>query len=207
MLKSCYSMILFGRIYKPMTENLANNIPAYEAYLKELYGNTAKDMTALLDNSKHTDALRKVLTHIEKVLGYTPHVQRIETLRRNKFGDYSYHSNHSHLTNSYTVLWENEDGGTLTPSEALSFIQGEEFKDVRKALGLALKAGLFSPEVTVWYRRYTDSGNVARQRNEAHALAFMDFWFEELFGYPLDDENVSHTYKVMDDRGNFEEAF
>lgn len=114
---------------------------------------------------------------------------------------------HSHLTNSYTVLWENEDGGTLTPSEALSFIQGEEFKDVRKALGLALKAGLFSPEVTVWYRRYTDSGNVARQRNEAHALAFMDFWFEELFGYPLDDENVSHTYKVMDDRGNFEEAF
>ena len=190
-----------------MTENQTSGTPAYEAYLKELYANIAKDITALLSNSKHTDALRKALTHIEKVLGYTPHVQRIETLRRNQFGTYSYESNHSHLTNFYTILWENEDGDTLTPREALSFIQSEEFKDERKALGLAIKAGLFEPEVTVMYRRYTDSGNVARQRNEVHALAFMDFWFEELFGYPLDDENVSHTYEVMNDRGEFEEAF
>lgn len=190
-----------------MTENHTNNTPAYEAYLNELYANAAKDMSALLDNSKHTDALRKVLTHIEKVLGYTPHVQRNETLRRNKFGDYSYHSNHSHLTNSYTVLWENEDGGTLTPREVLNIIQGEGAKGAHKALELAIKAGLFSPEVTVWYRRYTDSGNVARQQNEVHALAFMDFWFKELFGYPLDDENVSYTYEVMNDRGEFEEAF
>lgn len=190
-----------------MTENQTKNIPAYETYLKELYGNTAKDMSALLDNSKHSDALRKVLAHIEKVLGYTPHVQRNETLRRNKFGDYSYHNNHSHLTNSYSILWKNEDGGSLTPREALNIIQGDAFKGVRKALGLAIKAGLFEPEVTVWYRRYTDSGNVARQRNEVHALSFMDFWFEELFGHPLDDENVSYTYKVMNDQGKFEEAF
>ena len=47
----------------------------------------------------------------------------------------------------------------------------------------------------------------ARQQNEVHALAFMDFWFKELFGYPLDDENVSYTYEVMNDRGEFEEAF
>ena len=190
-----------------MTENRANNTPAYEAYLNELYANATKDMTALLSNSKHTDALRKALSHIEKALGYTPHVQRNETLRRNKFGDYSYHSNHSHITNSYAVLWRNEDGGTLTPREALDAIQGKYVKDARKALELAIKAGLFSPEVTVWCRRYTDSGNVARQRNEVHALAFMDFWFKELFGYPLDDENVSCTYEVMNDRGNFEEAF
>lgn len=190
-----------------MTENLANNTPAYEAYLKELYANAAKDMTALLSNSKYTGALRKVLAHIEKTLGYTPHVQRIETLRRNKFGDYSYESNHSHLTNFYTILWENEDGDTLTPREALGAILGEDIKGARKALELAIKAGLFEPEVTVRYRRYTDSGNVARQRNEVHALAFMDFWFEELFGYPLDDENVSSTYEVMNDFGEFEEAF
>lgn len=190
-----------------MPENHANSTPAYEAYLKELYANASKDMTALLDNSKHTDALRKALTQIEKVLGYTPHVQRIETLRRDKFGTYSYESNHSHLTNFYTVLWENEDGDTLTPREALDAIQGEDFKDARKALELAIKAGLFEPEVTVRCRRYTDSGNVARQRNEVHALAFMDFWFEELFGYPLEDENVSSTYEVMNDLGEFEEAF
>lgn len=192
-----------------MTEKQANGIPAYEAYLKELYANTAKDMSALLDNSKHTGALRKVLAHIEKVLGYTPHVQRVETLRRDKFGDYSYESNHSRLTNFYTILWENEDGNILTPREVLNMniFQGDEGKEAHKALELAIKAGLFEPEVTVRYRRYTDSGNVARQRNEVHALAFMDFWFEELFGHPLDDEDVSHTYEVMNDRGEFEEAF
>lgn len=115
-----------------MTENRTNNIPAYEVYLKELYGNTAKDMSALLDNSKHTAALRKVLAHIEKVLGYTPHVQRIETLRRDKFGDYSYESNHSHLTNFYTILWENEDGDTLTPREALGAILGKTLRTLVK---------------------------------------------------------------------------
>lgn len=87
--------------------------------------------------------------------------------------------------------------------ESVSEPQGRDLKPFE----LAIKSGVFEREITDNFEHLIPSGNVARHENDSYVVAFMEAWFEKLFNRPLEDEDVFYTYEVMNQHGEFEEAF